>query len=74
VNRRAQISPWHQVTIPLEAMRSAGLSAGDRLTVRVDGPGRLVLECEMDILELFAGVLTGVYEAETLSRLRGEWD
>lgn len=72
--RRAQISPGHQVTIPLEAMRSAGLLAGDRLTVRASGPGRLMFERETDILELFAGVLTGVCEVETLSRLRREWD
>ena len=55
-------------------MRNAGLEAGERLTARADGPGRVVLEREVDVLELFAGSLTGVYEGETLSQLRDEWD
>jgi hypothetical protein len=55
-------------------MRNAGLEAGERLTARADGPGRVVLERELDILELYAGSLTGVYDGETLAQLRDEWD
>lgn len=55
-------------------MRNAGLEAGERLTARADGPGRVVLEREVDILELYAGTLTGVFEGETLTQLRNEWD
>jgi bifunctional DNA-binding transcriptional regulator/antitoxin component of YhaV-PrlF toxin-antitoxin module len=73
-NRSAKISSKHQVTIPQEAMRNAGLEAGERLTARADGPGRVVLEREVDILELYAGTLTGVFEGETLTQLRNEWD
>jgi bifunctional DNA-binding transcriptional regulator/antitoxin component of YhaV-PrlF toxin-antitoxin module len=74
INRGAKISSKHQVTIPQEAMRSAGLEAGERLTARADGPGRVVLEREVDILELYAGSQTGVYDGETLAQLRDEWD
>jgi bifunctional DNA-binding transcriptional regulator/antitoxin component of YhaV-PrlF toxin-antitoxin module len=74
VNRGAKISSKHQVTIPQEAMRNAGLEAGERLTARADGPGRVVFEREVDVLELFAGSLTGAYESETLTQLRDEWD
>jgi bifunctional DNA-binding transcriptional regulator/antitoxin component of YhaV-PrlF toxin-antitoxin module len=73
-NRGAKISSKHQVTIPLEAMRNAGLEAGERVTARADGPGRVVLEREVDILQLYAGSLTGVYDRETLADLREEWD
>jgi len=55
-------------------MRNAGLEAGDRLTARADGPGRVVLEREVDILERYAGSLTGVYDGEMLAQLRDEWD
>jgi bifunctional DNA-binding transcriptional regulator/antitoxin component of YhaV-PrlF toxin-antitoxin module len=72
--RGAKISSKHQVTIPQEAMRGAGLEAGERLTARADGPGRVILEREVDVLELFAGSLTGVFEGETLDQLRDEWN
>jgi hypothetical protein len=34
----------------------------------------VVLEREVDILELYAGSQTGVYDGETLAQLRDEWD
>jgi len=73
-SRGAKISSQHQVTIPQEAMRNAGLEAGERMTARADGPGRVVLEREEDVLKLYAGTLTGVYDGETLDQLRDEWD
>jgi bifunctional DNA-binding transcriptional regulator/antitoxin component of YhaV-PrlF toxin-antitoxin module len=74
LNRGAKISSKHQVTIPQEAMRNAGLEAGERVTARADGPGRVVLEREDDVLKFYAGALTGVYVGETLDQLRDEWD
>ena len=41
---------------------------------RADGPGRVVLEREVDVLAEFSGTLTGVYHHETLDQLRDEWD
>jgi len=73
-SRGAKISSKHQITIPQEAMRNAGLEAGERLTARADGPGRVVLEREQDILKMYAGALTGVYRGETIDQLRDEWD
>lgn len=55
---RSRISSKNQVTIPVDALREAGLTAGDRLIATVDGPGRLVLERDSDPLGLFIGVLT----------------
>jgi bifunctional DNA-binding transcriptional regulator/antitoxin component of YhaV-PrlF toxin-antitoxin module len=68
------VSAKHQITIPAEALREAGLGVGDRLVAHADGPGRIVLEREVDVLDEFAGALTGVYEPDELADLRAEWD
>ncbi len=68
------ISSKHQVTIPAAELRAAGLEAGERLVARADGPGRVVLEREHDVLGDFAGALTGVYVRDELDSLRNEWD
>lgn len=76
-NRRrgtSRVSAKHQVTIPADALRAAGLEVGERLVARAEGPGRVVFEREADILAEFAGALTGVYEADELAGLRDEWD
>lgn len=68
------ISSKHQVTIPVAELRAAGLEAGERLVARADGPGRVILEREHDVLAEFAGALTGVYAGAGLDALRDEWD
>ncbi len=40
-------------------MCAAGLEVGDRVDAHAEGPGRVVLEPEEDLLANFAGVLTG---------------
>ena len=75
-NRRrgvSRISAKHQVTIPVDALRAAGLETGQLVVARVEGPGRVILEREDDVLEEFAGALTGVYEPGELAVLRDEW-
>jgi bifunctional DNA-binding transcriptional regulator/antitoxin component of YhaV-PrlF toxin-antitoxin module len=76
-NRRrgtSRISSQHQVTIPADALRAAGLEVGERLVARADGPGRVVFEREVDVFAELAGALTGVYERGELAALRDEWD
>lgn len=68
------ISSKHQVTIPVAELRAAGLGAGERLVARADGPGRVILEREHDVLAEFAGALTGTYSDHALDSLRTEWD
>jgi bifunctional DNA-binding transcriptional regulator/antitoxin component of YhaV-PrlF toxin-antitoxin module len=68
------ISSKHQVTIPRDAMRAAGLEVGERVVAHALGPGRVVLEREEDLLAKFAGVLSGVFEPNELEGLRQEWD
>jgi bifunctional DNA-binding transcriptional regulator/antitoxin component of YhaV-PrlF toxin-antitoxin module len=69
-----RISSKHQITIPASELRAAGLEAGERLIARADGPGRVVLEREHDVLAEFSGALTGVYAGSSVASLRGEWD
>lgn len=76
-NRRrgaTRISSKHQITIPADALRAAGLEIGDRVVAHADGAGRVVLEREHDILAEFAGAMTGAYTANELDDLRREWD
>ena len=76
-NRRrrgaATISSKNQITIPADALRAAGLGAGERVVAHADGPGRVVLVRERDVVEDVAGSLTGVYEPGELDELRDEW-
>lgn len=70
----ARISSKHQITIPADALRNAGLEVGDRLVAHADGAGRVVLEREHDVVAEYAGALTGVYRTDELDELRSEWD
>ena len=57
----SKISSKNQITIPAEALRSAGLEVGDRVVAHADGAGRVILEREHDVVAEFAGALTGAY-------------
>lgn len=68
------ISRKNQVTLPVDALRAAGLEPGDDLRVEVVGPGRLELLRAEDLVEEFAGVFdASVYPKGYLEELRREW-
>ena len=76
-NRRrgaTRISSKNQITIPASALRAAGLEIGERVVAHADGPGRVVLEREHDVIAEFAGSMTGAYTSNELGKLRDEWD
>jgi len=68
VRGRTRISAKNQATIPVEALKRAGLKSGDELPVEAAGPGRIVLVRASDVV-----LLTGVYPAGYLAGLRSEW-
>jgi bifunctional DNA-binding transcriptional regulator/antitoxin component of YhaV-PrlF toxin-antitoxin module len=68
------ISRKNQVTLPVDALREAGLEPGDDVRVQVIGPGRLQLVRAEDMVAEFAGVFDAtVYPAGYLEELRREW-
>jgi len=68
------ISRKNQVTLPVDALREAGLEPGDDVRVEVVGPGRLELVRADDLIEEFAGVFdASVYPEDYLEALRREW-
>lgn len=78
----SRVSAKHQVTIPVDALRKAGLEAGDRVRFEVEAPGvvRLVRERSAEIdakiaaLEMLADSIPG-YSAQTdLEAMRDQWE
>ncbi|OLE76941.1 MAG: hypothetical protein AUG02_03110 [Chloroflexi bacterium 13_1_20CM_2_70_9] len=61
------------MTLPVEALRKAGLRAGNELLVEDIGPGKLVLSRTDDPVEKLAGMFTGMYPKGYLKKLRREW-
>jgi bifunctional DNA-binding transcriptional regulator/antitoxin component of YhaV-PrlF toxin-antitoxin module len=68
-----RISAKHQATLPVQALKEAGLEPGDEVRVVAAGRGRLVLERDLNLVERHAGKLKNVYEPGELDRLRDEW-
>ena len=73
VRGRTRLSAKNQATIPVAALRKAGLRPGDELRVEASGLGRIVLARVDDALARHAGRLTGVYPKGYLRKLRAEW-
>ena len=75
VRQRGQtrLSAKNQATIPVAALRRAGLKAGDELSVDSAGAGRIVLTRVEETIAAYAGRLTGVYPKGSLQKLRREW-
>jgi hypothetical protein len=67
------ISPKNQVTLPVDAMREAGLEPGDDVRVHVAGPARLELVRVDELIEEYAGVFDeAVYPEGYLEESRRE--
>lgn len=70
---RTRLSAKNQATIPVAALRRAGLKSGDELQVEALGAGRIVLTRVEETRASYAGRLTGVYSKNALQKLRREW-
>jgi len=68
-----RITSKNQATIPVSALRKAGLKAGDRVRVDAAANGELRITRAIDPIARYAGALTGVYPKGYLKKLRSEW-
>lgn len=68
------MSSKNQVTLPVDVMRSAGLSPGDEVTIRRAGDGEIVVAVRGSRVRRHAGIATGLYEPAELDQLRDEWN
>lgn len=51
----------NQVTIPVDALRKAGIAADDVVSVYADGEGRIVVERMESLIERYADKLQGTW-------------
>jgi bifunctional DNA-binding transcriptional regulator/antitoxin component of YhaV-PrlF toxin-antitoxin module len=68
-----RISRKNQVTLPVESLAAAGLTAGDEVTIEADGPNTIVVRRAPKDLAAGLGVFDGLYEPGYLDRLREDW-
>ncbi|MEI7520954.1 MAG: AbrB/MazE/SpoVT family DNA-binding domain-containing protein [Thermoleophilia bacterium] len=69
------ISSKNQVTIPVDALREAGLTAGDDVIITAMGDGSISIANAAALLDRFAGIFDNtVYPPGYLEQLRSEWD
>jgi bifunctional DNA-binding transcriptional regulator/antitoxin component of YhaV-PrlF toxin-antitoxin module len=74
VKGQTKVSSKNQVTIPVGALRDAGVRTGDVLKVEADGAGRLVLTRVDEVLGRYSGRLaSGGRLGKAVEGLREEW-
>jgi AbrB family looped-hinge helix DNA binding protein len=69
-----RVSRKNQVTLPIDALVTAGLKPGDTLLVEAKANGEIVLRREEDPLDKYIGVFNGLYPPGYLDELRDEWE
>lgn len=76
--RTTKVSSKNQVTLPVAALRAAGVGPGDvlRVEVEADGVFRLVRERDpwWELFEKTAGSDLGITTREELEEMRDEWE
>jgi len=70
----SKVSSKNQITLPVEALRAAGLRAGEEVTVRAIGNGELIVAARHSRVRRHAGIAEGLYQGGELERLRDEWE
>ena len=69
-----KVSAKNQITLPVEALKAAGLGPGDEITVRPAGAGEIVIAARTSRVRRHAGIAKGIYQPGELDQLRDEWD
>lgn len=65
-----RISSKHQVTLPVDTLKRAGLNVGDEVTIEADGADRILVRRVSRDAERALGVFDGLYEPGYLEQLR----
>jgi bifunctional DNA-binding transcriptional regulator/antitoxin component of YhaV-PrlF toxin-antitoxin module len=65
-----RISSKHQVTLPVETLKRAGLKVGDEVAIEAEGADRIVVRRVPKDIEAAIGVFDGLYEPDYLEHLR----
>jgi AbrB family looped-hinge helix DNA binding protein len=73
VKAMPRISSKNQVTLPVDALSTAGLKAGDRVRIEADGEGSIVVRRALDPQDAI-GIFDGLYEPGHLEDLRRDWE
>jgi AbrB family looped-hinge helix DNA binding protein len=69
-----RVSTKHQVTIPVEALRDAGLKPGDTVKVEARGAGQVILTRLDELLDRYSGCLDSKGDLRRrVEGLREEW-
>jgi bifunctional DNA-binding transcriptional regulator/antitoxin component of YhaV-PrlF toxin-antitoxin module len=66
----AKISSKHQVTLPVESLKQAGLGVGDEVAIEAEGEDRIVVRRVSSDVKRALGIFNGLYEPGYLDRLR----
>ncbi|MGI8535737.1 MAG: hypothetical protein ACR2K2_04405 [Mycobacteriales bacterium] len=69
-----RLSSKDQVTLPVTALRQAGVGVGDELRGEADGDRRLLLVRERDPLDKLIGSAPELAGLVDLQALRDEWE
>lgn len=67
-----RISSKHQVTLPVETLATAGLKAGDEVSIEAEGPDTIVVRRERRDVDAALGIFDGLYEPGYLEQLRSQ--
>ncbi len=67
-----RISSKHQITLPVDSLASAGLRAGDEVTIEAQGPDTIVVRRASHNLDKALGLFDGLFEPDYLENLRRE--
>jgi bifunctional DNA-binding transcriptional regulator/antitoxin component of YhaV-PrlF toxin-antitoxin module len=65
-----RISSKHQVTLPVETLKRAGLEVGDEVAIEAEGADRIVVRRVSRDVTQALGIFDGLYEPDYLDRLR----
>ena len=65
-----RISSKHQVTLPVNTLKRAGLEAGDEVSIEADGADRIIVRRVSPDVDRALGVFDGLYEPGYLEQPR----